>query len=66
MHEAPGKSWNYYDERLQGKGKRKRVVRDRLLEEGRLVNAGTAKSMRLFLPEQVDEPEQTTLEDDEP
>lgn len=54
VHDAPGKSWNSYDELLQGKGKRKRVVRDQLLEEGRLVNDGTAKSMRLYLPGQVD------------
>jgi hypothetical protein len=52
VREAPGKSWNSYDELLQGKGKRKRVVRDQLLEDGRLVNGGTAKSMRLYLPEQ--------------
>ena len=54
VREAPGKSWNSYDELLQGKGKRKRVVRDQLLEDGRLVNAGSPKSMRLYLPEQVD------------
>jgi hypothetical protein len=54
VHDAPGKSWNSYDELLQGKGKRKRIVRDQLLEDGRLVNAGTRKSMALYLPEQVD------------
>lgn len=56
VREAPGKSWNRYDELVQGKGKRKRVVRDQLVEDGRLVNLGTAKSMRLYLPEQVDMP----------
>ena len=64
VREAPGKSWNGYDELLQGKGKRKRLVRDQLLEDGRLVNAGTAKAMRLFLPEQVDTPAQTTIEEE--
>ena len=63
VHEAPGKSWNGYTELLQGKGTRKRLVREQLLEDGRLVNAGSAKAMRLYLPEQVDEPEQTAIEE---
>ena len=53
VREAPGKSWNGYDELLQGKGKRKRVVRDQLLEDGRLVNTGAGKAMSLHLPTQV-------------
>lgn len=59
----PGGSWNAYDELLSGKAKKKRLVRDRLLEEGQLVNAGIAKAMRLYLPEQVDAPVQTALDD---
>jgi hypothetical protein len=54
VRESPGKSWNGYDELLQGKGARKRVVRDQLLEDGRLVNLGTGKAMKLYLAEQVD------------
>lgn len=50
----PGGSWNTYDPLITGKGKRKRIVRDQLLEDGLLVNTGSAKSMRLFLPSQVD------------
>jgi hypothetical protein len=49
----PGGSWNDYDPLITGKGKRKRIVRDQLFEDGRLVNAGSAKAMRLFLPSQV-------------
>lgn len=54
----PGGSWNTYDALLVGKGKRKRSVRDQLLGDGRLANAGTQKSMRLFLPSQVDAPDE--------
>ncbi len=60
----PGESWNAYDELLTGKAKKKRLVRDRLLEEGQLVNAGTTKAMRLFLPGQADESAQATLDDE--
>jgi hypothetical protein len=55
---APGGSWNSYDPLLTGQGTRKRAIRDQLLEDGRLVNLGTAKAMRLYLPEQ-----QTTFEE---
>jgi hypothetical protein len=49
----PAGSWNDYDPLITGKAKRKRIVRDQLFEDGRLVNAGSAKAMRLFLPSQV-------------
>jgi hypothetical protein len=61
----PGGSWNAYDELLTGKAKKKRLVRDRLLEEEKLVNGGTAKAMRLFLPGQVAAPVQTALDAEE-
>jgi hypothetical protein len=61
VREAPGGSWNEYDPLVTGKSKRKRIVREQLLEEGRLVNTGTAKAMRLFLSGQVGEPEQSSL-----
>ena len=56
VREAPGRSWNGYDgdEKLGGKASRKRAVRDDLLEQGALVNLGTPKAMRLYLPEQAD------------
>lgn len=50
----PGGSWNDYDPLITGKGRQKRIVRDELFEDGRLVNDGTPKAMRLFLPSQVD------------
>jgi hypothetical protein len=53
VREAPGKSWNRYDPHVQGKTTRKRIVRDQLLEDGRLVNLGKPTSMRLYLPGQV-------------
>lgn len=49
----PGGSWNTYDPLITGKGKRKRIVRDQLLEDGLVVNTSPAKAMRLFLPSQV-------------
>jgi hypothetical protein len=52
---SPGGSWNSYDPLITGKGKRKRIVRDQLLEDGSLVNKGSAKAMRLLLPSQVDD-----------
>jgi putative DNA primase/helicase len=55
VREAPGHAWGKYDELLTGKGTRKRAIRDELIEDGKLVNAGTPKAMRLYLPEQVDE-----------
>jgi hypothetical protein len=55
VREAPGRSWNGYDEKLGGKASRKRAVRDELLEDGRLVNLGTSKAMKLHLPEQVEQ-----------
>src|SRR5262249_46261756 len=63
VHEAPGKSWNAYDDLLTGKAKRKRIVRDQLLEDGRITNGGTTKSMKLFLAEQIDLEEQATFEE---
>jgi hypothetical protein len=62
---APGQSWNKYYELLAGKDKRKRVIRDEMLEDGRLVNQGTEKAMRLYLPENAPESDQGTLEEDE-
>jgi putative DNA primase/helicase len=55
VREAPGGSWNSYDALLAGQATRKRAIRDELLTDGRLVNEGTEKSMRLFLPAQTDE-----------
>ena len=60
----PGGSWNAYDDLLTGKAKKKRLVRDRLLEEEQLVNDGTAKAMRLFLPGQVEAPLQAALDEE--
>jgi AAA domain len=66
VRESPGKSWNAYDDLLSGKAKRKRAVRDRLLEDGLLVNNGTAKAMRLFLPEQTALFEKESLDEEIP
>ena len=52
VREAPGGSWNSYDALLEGQAQRKRTIRDQLLENDRLVNNGTPKAMRLFLPGQ--------------
>jgi hypothetical protein len=57
VRESPGRSWNGYDKDLGGNAGRKRAIRDELLEDGRLVNDGTAKAMKLYLPEQAPEPE---------
>jgi hypothetical protein len=64
VREAPGQSWNAYYGLLSGKANRKRRVRDELIADGQLVNAGTAKAMRLFLPGQDGEPEQVSLDDE--
>jgi hypothetical protein len=58
----PGKSWNGYEEQLSGKAQRKRSVRDELLRSGDLVNTGTEKRMRLYLPGQS-LPDQATLDE---
>jgi putative DNA primase/helicase len=60
VRETPGRSWNGYDDKLTGKASRRRAVRDELLESGQLVNLGTPKAMKLYLPEQADG--QTSLE----
>jgi len=57
VREAPGRSWNGYDKGLGGNASRKRAIRDELLEDGRLVNGGTAKAMQLYLPEQIEKEE---------
>jgi hypothetical protein len=49
--ESPGASWNQIDERLSGKAERKRAIRDRLLSQKLIVNAGTARAMRLYMPD---------------
>lgn len=63
VREAPGESWNHYEGLLQGQAKRKRAIRDALLAGGDLLNLGTEKTMRLWLPEQS--PEQTTIDEEE-
>ena len=60
VRETPGRSWNGYDDKLTGKASRRRAVRDDLIENGQLVNLGTPKAMKLYLPEQADG--QTSLE----
>ncbi len=62
VRETPGGSWNTYEKPLGGNVTRARSIRDRLLEEGRLVNAGTPKAMTLYLAEQD---VQSTLEEPE-
>jgi hypothetical protein len=54
VRESPGASWNALDEQLSAKATRKRAIRDRLLETGALVNAGTGARMRLYLPDDPD------------
>jgi hypothetical protein len=65
VRESPGGSWNDYDPLLKGKARTKRRVRDELLADGRLVNAGTPKAMKLYLPGQVGDPEQSSFDDEE-
>ena len=61
VRNEPGGSWRTNAPRVKGKTNRKREIRDQLMEDGRLVNAGGGTGMKLYLPEQVDVPEQTTL-----
>jgi hypothetical protein len=63
---APGGSWNSYETLLSGQATRKRAVRDQLIADEKLINAGTEKAMRLFLPAQTHEPTQASFgnEDD--
>jgi putative DNA primase/helicase len=63
VRESPGGSWNAYEDKLGGRAGRKRTIRDELLEDGRVVNLGTTKGMRLYLPEQVNGSGQTSLEE---
>lgn len=63
VRNEPGGSWRTYASRCKGGTGPKREVRDRLLEEGRLVNVGAGSGMSLFLREQVSE--QTTLGGDD-
>jgi hypothetical protein len=55
--DAPGQSWNKYDALLSGTAARKRAVRDELLEDAKLVNAGTEKAMKLYVADQAPDPE---------
>ena len=53
VRESPGASWNKIEGPLSAKAVRKRTIRDQLLADGLLVNGGTGKRMRLFLPEDL-------------
>jgi putative DNA primase/helicase len=43
-----GASWNTIEKEIQGKGDRKRAIRDRLLDGRRLINAGGESRMKLW------------------
>jgi hypothetical protein len=45
---TPGASWNSIDDAVQGKAERKRELRDRLLEDGQLVNVGGGLRFKLY------------------
>jgi hypothetical protein len=64
VRDAPGGPWSAYDALLKVKARSKRRVRDELIADGQLVNAGAAKAMKLYLPGQEGAPEQGTLDDD--
>ncbi len=46
-----GAGWNKIAQGIGGKAERVREIRDRLLADGRLVNAGTDKAMKLWNPD---------------
>jgi hypothetical protein len=49
VRDNPGTSWNSVEHAISGKAKTKREQRDRLLEDGVVVNVGSPKSFRLYV-----------------